>query len=127
MAALLKAGLLSWRCRFHRAPSLTSRPLPASLLPGKKAVPSCQHAAGVGLGCGHIRGSLGWNCCCDCGTASSALPQKALEPAGRSGASTVLACEVRTSISSCDREDAQPPVIGVLDIMAVRKRHAENS
>lgn len=39
-AALRKAGLLSRRCRCHTAPSLTSRPFPARLLPGKNAVPS---------------------------------------------------------------------------------------
>ncbi len=38
-AALRKAGLLSLRWRRHTGPSLTSSPLPASALPGKKAVP----------------------------------------------------------------------------------------
>lgn len=40
-AALLKPGLVSCRCLCQTAPSLTSRPLPARLLPGKNAVPSC--------------------------------------------------------------------------------------
>lgn len=41
-AALLKPGLVSCLCRCQTAPSLTSRPLPARLLPGKNAVPSCK-------------------------------------------------------------------------------------
>ncbi len=41
MAELRKAGLDSWRWRCQVAPSLTKSPLPARLLPGKKAVPSC--------------------------------------------------------------------------------------
>lgn len=40
-AAVRKAGLDSCRWRRHTGPSLTSSPLPASWLPGKKAVPSC--------------------------------------------------------------------------------------
>ena len=42
MAAFLKAGFESRRCRFQTSPSLTSRPFPARLLPGKKAVPACE-------------------------------------------------------------------------------------
>lgn len=41
LCARLKAGLDSWRCRLQTSPSLTSSPLPARLLFGKKAVPSC--------------------------------------------------------------------------------------
>ena len=41
-AAVRKAGLDSCRWRRHTGPSLTSSPLPASWLPGKKAVPSCK-------------------------------------------------------------------------------------
>lgn len=45
MADFLKAGLDSWRWRCQIGPSLTNSPLPAKLLPGKKAVPSCADEA----------------------------------------------------------------------------------
>jgi len=43
MAALRNAGFESRRCRFQVSPSLTRRPFPARLLPGKKAVPAYHH------------------------------------------------------------------------------------
>ena len=44
-AALRNAGLESLRCLAHESPSLTSRPSPAKLDPGKNAVPSLTNSS----------------------------------------------------------------------------------